>query len=71
LSVELYFKLEIWRYNLQNKNLSLSENIKLIRSLQQKQLDTLKNCVEIISKIKGGTEKASESLTNMKVILNG
>jgi hypothetical protein len=56
---------------LENKNLTLSENIKLIRSLQQKQLDNLNNCLENISKIKGGTKKASESINTMKVILNG
>jgi hypothetical protein len=56
---------------LENKNLTLSETVKLIQALQQKQLDNLNSSLNKISEIKNITKGISKSLTNMKVILNG
>lgn len=60
----------MWRHNLDNKDLTLSETIKLIQALQQKQLDNLNSSLNKISEIKNITKGISKSLTNMKVILN-
>jgi hypothetical protein len=53
-----------------NKDLSIPKIISLIKDLQQKQLNSLNSCLENINKIKDGTKKMSESLNNMKSILN-